>query len=391
MDQGSTGRGTRQRLTVGQAAQALGLTVDAVRSRVKRGTIEHERQGGRVYVLLSADQGRPGHDQATDQATDQGAGQAPEDRTAELIATLREQLQAERAAHSEARRLLAAALERIPSAIEAPSDSQAPPDSPPGAPRAPEDASPVTGSHEGASPMAETPAVEVGAEAAPPSTALVFAIGAGLAAGASDPPVLLPQMDNVLWLAPLLLLWVLPPIFGLWLGQNVALRMDYLYAQAHALQKQINNLRPAPENRRDEVRDLNSRMDWVSEAIYRQRGRPALYAVLVALATFCGSLGTSVVVLLPRFVIPAVLGVAIAQGIVAGMFVLFAALIGMGRARQRREAARPSAGGGVSTEASAANRQALIGLVGTIITASLALVGVLIQVFSSGGGQGGGG
>jgi hypothetical protein len=45
------------------------------------------------------------------------------DRTSELIDTLREQLEAERQAHSEARRLLAAALERIP-AIEAPSDER---------------------------------------------------------------------------------------------------------------------------------------------------------------------------------------------------------------------------------------------------------------------------
>ena len=38
-----------------EAADALGITVDAVRSRIKRGTIEHERVGGRVYVLLVAD------------------------------------------------------------------------------------------------------------------------------------------------------------------------------------------------------------------------------------------------------------------------------------------------------------------------------------------------
>jgi hypothetical protein len=101
---------------VAEAADALGISVDAVRSRVKRGTIEHERKGARVYVLLGDDEARPGHDQGTDQGTT-----APEDRTAELIATLREQLQAERQAHAEARRLLAAALERIP-AIEAPQE-----------------------------------------------------------------------------------------------------------------------------------------------------------------------------------------------------------------------------------------------------------------------------
>ena len=49
-----------------EAADALGVTVDAVRSRVKRGTIAHERVGGRVYVLLGGDEVRPGHDQDTD-------------------------------------------------------------------------------------------------------------------------------------------------------------------------------------------------------------------------------------------------------------------------------------------------------------------------------------
>jgi hypothetical protein len=107
---------------VAEAADALGITVDAVRSRIKRGTMAHERKGARVYVLLGADESRPGHDQDTDQVGDQGTT-APEDRTDELIATLREQLQAERQAHAEARRLLAAALERIP-AIEAPADDR---------------------------------------------------------------------------------------------------------------------------------------------------------------------------------------------------------------------------------------------------------------------------
>jgi len=98
---------------VTEAADALGITVDAVRSRIKRGTMAHERKGGRVYVLLGADESRPGHDQDIDQVSDQGARESG-DRTAELIATLREQLQAERQAHAEARRLLAATLERIP-------------------------------------------------------------------------------------------------------------------------------------------------------------------------------------------------------------------------------------------------------------------------------------
>ncbi len=96
-------RDTRRRLTIDQAADQLGITVDAVRGRVKRGTITHEREGGRVYVLLDADQPRPGRDQ----------GEA-EDRTAELIATLREQLQAEREANRENRRIIVALTSRIP-------------------------------------------------------------------------------------------------------------------------------------------------------------------------------------------------------------------------------------------------------------------------------------
>jgi hypothetical protein len=86
--------------------------------RVKRGTLPSEREGGRLYVLLNteptADPGRP-HDRTND-------------RTSELIATLRGQLQAERQAHGEARRLLMAALERIPPQLEAPADSA--PDAP---------------------------------------------------------------------------------------------------------------------------------------------------------------------------------------------------------------------------------------------------------------------
>jgi hypothetical protein len=134
-----TGRDTRQRLTVYEAAAALGITVDAVRSRIKRGTIAYEREGGRVYVLLGTDESRPPRAQASDQPTDQPGGSNV--LISELRAhnaTLREQLERaneslayERQAHAEARRLLAAALERIPPQIEAPrgeDSSQAPPE-----------------------------------------------------------------------------------------------------------------------------------------------------------------------------------------------------------------------------------------------------------------------
>ncbi len=58
---------TGRRLSVYKAAEALGVTVDAVRGRIKRGTIEHERDGNRVYVFVDADQPGTGRDQPTDQ------------------------------------------------------------------------------------------------------------------------------------------------------------------------------------------------------------------------------------------------------------------------------------------------------------------------------------
>ena len=97
---------TRQRLSVTEAAAALGVTVDAIRSRIKRSTIAHEREGGRVYVLLGDDELRPGYGQETDQASDQGTIET-EDRTAELIATLREQLAEEREARRRADTIIA--------------------------------------------------------------------------------------------------------------------------------------------------------------------------------------------------------------------------------------------------------------------------------------------
>jgi excisionase family DNA binding protein len=47
---------TNQRVTVPEAAELLGITVEAVRMRIKRGTLRSERQGGRVFVLLGRGQ-----------------------------------------------------------------------------------------------------------------------------------------------------------------------------------------------------------------------------------------------------------------------------------------------------------------------------------------------
>jgi hypothetical protein len=97
------------------AADVLGLTVDAVRKRVKRETLEAEKgPDGRLYVFLD-----------TDPDTD-----SPRSDTDRLISTLEDQLRLEREAHAEARRLLAAALERIPPQLEAPTAPSEPRESP---------------------------------------------------------------------------------------------------------------------------------------------------------------------------------------------------------------------------------------------------------------------
>ena len=98
----------------------MGVTVDAVRGRIRRGTLDSERESGTVYVWV--DLSEVHHPGPSD--TSRGPSFDQSELVGELrgrVEDLREQLQAERQAHGEARRLLAAALERIP-AIEAPSE-----------------------------------------------------------------------------------------------------------------------------------------------------------------------------------------------------------------------------------------------------------------------------
>jgi predicted ArsR family transcriptional regulator len=110
---------TGRRLTIDQAADHLGISPDAVRSRVKRGTLASEREDGRVYVLVDVDRPRPAIDRPpTDQSTDNALTSQMQSE----IDHLRGQLEAERAAHAEARRIIAGLVERIP-AIEAPQES----------------------------------------------------------------------------------------------------------------------------------------------------------------------------------------------------------------------------------------------------------------------------
>src|SRR5215203_1569893 len=103
----------------------MGVTVDAIRKRISRGTIPHERDpDGRVWVLLDADQDAASRVRDTDQPqSDATALISAKDET---IAALQEQLAQANERDRENRRIIAALTSRIP-AIEAPPDA---PDAP---------------------------------------------------------------------------------------------------------------------------------------------------------------------------------------------------------------------------------------------------------------------
>ncbi len=109
-----------RRYTVNEAAEILGISAEAVRARMNRGTLPKEKDGdGTVYVRLDGvrthTNGRTNGDHTSDHAApDSLAFQLMQDQIAFLRAEL------ERKDH-----LLARALERIP-AIEAPSDERGP-------------------------------------------------------------------------------------------------------------------------------------------------------------------------------------------------------------------------------------------------------------------------
>jgi hypothetical protein len=47
---------TRRRITVAEAADILGTTVEGVRGRIKRGNLDSVKESGTVYVLLAPGQ-----------------------------------------------------------------------------------------------------------------------------------------------------------------------------------------------------------------------------------------------------------------------------------------------------------------------------------------------
>jgi hypothetical protein len=96
---------------------ALGITAEAVRMRIKRGTLRSERQAGRVFVLLG--QGQP-----TEQPTDRpGEPNALISQMQGTIDSLERRLEEAAERDRENRRIIVALTSRIP-AIEAPSEER---------------------------------------------------------------------------------------------------------------------------------------------------------------------------------------------------------------------------------------------------------------------------
>jgi excisionase family DNA binding protein len=109
----TTSRATSQRLTVQEAAEVLGTSVDAVRMRVRRGSLESEKDpDGRVQVWVPSDESETKHRL-------NGESTALISAKDETIRVLSEQREAEREAHKEARRIIAGLVQRIPE-LEAP-------------------------------------------------------------------------------------------------------------------------------------------------------------------------------------------------------------------------------------------------------------------------------
>ena len=131
----------RVRMTVPQAASFLGISAEAVRARIHRGTLKHTKDEGTVYVLLPREDGRhnatqPHNDAERTDHHDDARTHHDSVITSEIVrrledhnADLRDQVQQLRreleVRNDELRRkdhLLAATLERIP-AIDPPEET----------------------------------------------------------------------------------------------------------------------------------------------------------------------------------------------------------------------------------------------------------------------------
>ena len=128
MGEGDTPRDI-SRLTVPEAARQLGISPEAVRNRLSRGTLKSVKESGTVYVLLETDRTRHTDDIPNDISSDISFGM-PQALIGELrgrIESLERQLEQANERDRENRRIIAALTSRIP-AIEAPQEARESPE-----------------------------------------------------------------------------------------------------------------------------------------------------------------------------------------------------------------------------------------------------------------------
>ena len=110
------------RYTVPEAAQVLGISPEAVRNRLSRGTLRSEKVKGRVHVLLARpDRSQPIGGVSTDIPTD------IVEELRDRIRYLERQVEEERNARYRADELLARLMDRLPE-LEAPSEARESPE-----------------------------------------------------------------------------------------------------------------------------------------------------------------------------------------------------------------------------------------------------------------------
>jgi hypothetical protein len=119
------------RFPVTEAASILGISTEATRQRIKRGTLPTERdEEGNVFVLLkrtTADSTRTDAN-GTDDGTHTNANRTDDgtDDKERLIEVLRDQLREEREANRENRRIIAGLVQRVPELEAAPEPRESP-------------------------------------------------------------------------------------------------------------------------------------------------------------------------------------------------------------------------------------------------------------------------
>jgi hypothetical protein len=116
----------RLRFTVPEAARILGISPEAVRNRLSRGTLDSVKESGTVYVLIDRDMSTPQTDRPGDIP---GESNALISEMRDRITFLERELERRGEESAELRRIIAALTSRIPE-IEAPSEPRESPQTP---------------------------------------------------------------------------------------------------------------------------------------------------------------------------------------------------------------------------------------------------------------------